>query len=380
MPVPNSMVDLATLASSNYPTGTESIGNNLDNYLRSHAAIIRSTNAVASSSIASASTTDISLADGEAVIVTGTGTINSFGTGFVGCYRELRFTGAATIKASGSILLPNSEDIVTVANEVYGFRCIVGGAWTLANGVRDPGAFRRTGGNTSGRVFATGRVGATEGAGGTDPTGKVAVLSMPSGSTYGLLYAFDYGVPAFMPLRVQGPQFQVDAGITPISEGVLPASTGGSVFHTGGYTSPVTGRTIFGDGTGWQYRWARRVGGTSTDIMRLDDSGNLTANGDVTGFSDERLKEDWTPIPLDFVERLAAVKAGTYTRTDLKVRQAGGSAQSLQGLLPEAVHETDEGVLSVAYGNASFVSSVALARAVIELRQELKEVKDAAAR
>lgn len=34
MPVPNSMADLFTLASSNSPAGTEVIGNNLDNYLR----------------------------------------------------------------------------------------------------------------------------------------------------------------------------------------------------------------------------------------------------------------------------------------------------------------------------------------------------------
>lgn len=67
MPVPNSMADLATLAGSNYPTGTEAIGNNLDNYVRSHAAIIRSTNALASASIAAASTTDVALADGESV-------------------------------------------------------------------------------------------------------------------------------------------------------------------------------------------------------------------------------------------------------------------------------------------------------------------------
>lgn len=34
MPVPSSMSDLATLASSNSPAGTEAIGNSLDNYIR----------------------------------------------------------------------------------------------------------------------------------------------------------------------------------------------------------------------------------------------------------------------------------------------------------------------------------------------------------
>lgn len=61
------MADLFTLASSNSPAGTEIIGNNADNYFRSHASIIRSTNAIASSTIAAASTTDIASADAEHV-------------------------------------------------------------------------------------------------------------------------------------------------------------------------------------------------------------------------------------------------------------------------------------------------------------------------
>jgi hypothetical protein len=61
------MGDLATLASSNSPAGAEVIGNSLDNYLRSHGAIIRSTNALASATIAAASTTDLASADAESV-------------------------------------------------------------------------------------------------------------------------------------------------------------------------------------------------------------------------------------------------------------------------------------------------------------------------
>lgn len=67
MPVPNTMQDLFTLASSNSPAGTEAIGNSLDNYIRAQAAILRSTNALASATIAAASTTDIATADAESV-------------------------------------------------------------------------------------------------------------------------------------------------------------------------------------------------------------------------------------------------------------------------------------------------------------------------
>lgn len=67
MAVPSTMSDLSTLAGSNSPDGSEVIGNSLDNYLRAHAAILRSTNALASATIASASTTNIAAADAESV-------------------------------------------------------------------------------------------------------------------------------------------------------------------------------------------------------------------------------------------------------------------------------------------------------------------------
>lgn len=127
MPVPNSMADLATLAGSNFPTGTESIGNGLDNYMRAHAAILRSTYAVASASIASASTTDIATADAESVSITGSATITSLGTGFVGCLRELRFTGACTLVHSASLVLASGLNITTAASDALQFRCIGSG-------------------------------------------------------------------------------------------------------------------------------------------------------------------------------------------------------------------------------------------------------------
>lgn len=41
MPVPSTIADLSSTASSNYPSGSESIGTSLDDYIRSHAAIIK---------------------------------------------------------------------------------------------------------------------------------------------------------------------------------------------------------------------------------------------------------------------------------------------------------------------------------------------------
>ena len=37
MPIPTKMQDLSTLAASNSPAGTETVGNSMDNYVRAHA-------------------------------------------------------------------------------------------------------------------------------------------------------------------------------------------------------------------------------------------------------------------------------------------------------------------------------------------------------
>jgi hypothetical protein len=106
-----------------------------------------------------------------------------------------------------------------------------------------------------------------------------------------------------------------------------------------------------------------------------DDSGNWTAAGNVTAYSDERLKKDWEEVKPNFVDQLANVKSGTYTRIDSNERQAGVSAQSLQELLPETVAAGNDGMLSVAYGNAAMVAVVELAKEVRKLKEELRALK-----
>jgi hypothetical protein len=100
--------------------------------------------------------------------------------------------------------------------------------------------------------------------------------------------------------------------------------------------------------------------------LTVDDSGNLTALGNVTAFSDERLKKDWKPVSEDFLEKLSSIKSGTFRRTDIGEIQAGVSAQDLQKVLPEAVG--GGAILSVAYGQAALVACVELAKEVLRLR------------
>lgn len=110
------------------------------------------------------------------------------------------------------------------------------------------------------------------------------------------------------------------------------------------------------------------LGGWSSSTWRwyVDPSGNMTAAGNVTAYSDERLKTDWAELSADFVERLADVRHGTYTRIDSGARQVGVGAQSLQPLLPEAVSVGEDGdTLHVAYGNAALAAAVELAKKLV---------------
>jgi hypothetical protein len=109
----------------------------------------------------------------------------------------------------------------------------------------------------------------------------------------------------------------------------------------------------------------------STGLTFVPSTGAFTASGNVTAYSDERVKKDWANVATDFVEQLAKVKHGTYTRIDSGERQAGSSAQDWEKLLPEVVTTNENGMLSLAYGNAALVAAVKLAERVVALEARL---------
>jgi hypothetical protein len=121
------------------------------------------------------------------------------------------------------------------------------------------------------------------------------------------------------------------------------------------------------------------VAGNETVTGNITVGGNATVTGIITGSnvtatSDENLKKDWASVAPDFLDLLAQVLAGSYTRIDTGERQAGVSAQSLARALPEAVIENADGTLSVAYGHAALVAVIELTKEVLSLRSRL-EVK-----
>lgn len=178
-------------------------------------------------------------------------------------------------------------------------------------------------------------------------------------------------------------------------------------FHCSGFYASHLGLThdgFFGVG-GWsRSSWAWNVHvptGNMTAIGSITAGGNLactgsllatnfidtdqhvqvgtyvTANGNMwaanfIASSDDRLKQNWRALPVDFVERLARVKHGVYDRTDIDDVQVGVSAQSLREALPEAVKSgpgSDD--LAVSYGHAALAGVIALANRLLDVERRM---------
>jgi hypothetical protein len=186
-------------------------------------------------------------------------------------------------------------------------------------------------------------------------------------------YYFDMNSGSNLATTVSGYMyFQSNRDTTSDSPPLQAFSTGGTgaimSFHRGG---------VYAVNMGLDSDNVFRLGGWSApaNLLQITMGGALTMLGQITAFSDERLKKDWSDLPEDFVERLARVKSGTYTRIDNDERQAGVGAQSLEPLLPETVLTSNDGTLSVAYGNAAMVSSVELAKYVTALEQRISQLE-----
>lgn len=80
------------------------------------------------------------------------------------------------------------------------------------------------------------------------------------------------------------------------------------------------------------------------------NNGNVEFSGDITAFSDIRLKKNITTIE-GALEKVETLRGVTFDHVE-QGRGTGLIAQELQEVLPEAVHESaDNGYLTVAYGN-----------------------------
>lgn len=130
MPVPSTLVDISTTASSNSPQGSDLIGNTLDEYLRSTQAILK-TQFVQGADIASATTLAL-LADGSNFDVTGTTTVTGISStnSWDGRTIILKFDGSLILTHNAStFILPWASNITTTAGDSAVFRQEESGVW-----------------------------------------------------------------------------------------------------------------------------------------------------------------------------------------------------------------------------------------------------------
>lgn len=117
--------------------------------------------------------------------------------------------------------------------------------------------------------------------------------------------------------------------------------------------------------------------GTTTKFS-VSESGDVVAAGNVTAYSDLRLKDDVELIK-GAVTKCMALRGVTFTMKGSSERSTGLIAQEVRRVLPEAVSETEDGVLTLAYGNMAglFVEAIKeLQGQISELKREVKRLKD----
>jgi hypothetical protein len=111
--------------------------------------------------------------------------------------------------------------------------------------------------------------------------------------------------------------------------------------------------------------------GTTTRFSFFRTTGNFTATGEVTAYSDARLKNNIENIDRS-LDKILAIRGVTFTRNDLEdkeTRHMGIIAQEIEGYFPELVHTTEDGYKTVNYG--------AMAGAFIEaFKDQQKQIEE----
>jgi hypothetical protein len=134
-------------------------------------------------------------------------------------------------------------------------------------------------------------------------------------------------------------------------------------FHRGGYYAVNFG--LDSDNV-------MRIGGWSASANRwqLDMSGNMTVAGDVTAYSDARVKENVQTI-VQALDKVLQLRGVSYNRTDSddKKTKIGVIAQETLVVVPEVVNQDNAGMYNVSYGN--------LAGLFIEaFKEQQKQIED----
>jgi hypothetical protein len=148
----------------------------------------------------------------------------------------------------------------------------------------------------------------------------------------------------------------------------------------------------FVQGAGISINWTDTSNGIDTDpydltiactidspgevgLGNLSSSGNalagtFTATGDIIAYSDARVKENVETIP-NALEKVTALRGVNFNKIGEEKRSTGVIAQEVAEIIPEVVHESEDGMLGVAYGNITGL----LIEAIKEQQKQIDELK-----
>jgi hypothetical protein len=196
-------------------------------------------------------------------------------------------------------------------------------------------------------------------------------------SAWGMYCYSNGGIYTHLMYDLDNTAYYVDptgtSALSTVTFGSSPNGGGGGGRIIPSTGSPYSLRQEFGsDNSGWRYGIAKNVSGTVTVMFYVQDNGDCVATGNVTAYSDIRLKANIETIP-SALDKLDQIRGVTYTRTDMddkERRYAGVIAQEIEAVLPEAIGG-DEDIKTVDY-NATIAL---LIQAVKELTDKVKALE-----
>lgn len=127
--------------------------------------------------------------------------------------------------------------------------------------------------------------------------------------------------------------------------------------------------SAFHFGNGNTSNYANIYCGTLNAKNKLIAQDEIISSGDITAFSDIRLKSNIEKIE-NALDKVCQLSGYTYDMNNK--RSTGVIAQEVEKVLPEVVQDREDGYKTVAYGNMIGL----LIEAIKELNEEIKEIKN----
>ncbi len=123
-----------------------------------------------------------------------------------------------------------------------------------------------------------------------------------------------------------------------------------------------------------RFEIGHNTSGTSNVIFSVDENGNTVAAGNITAFSDRRLKKALKPVTESFLNKIDQLKPTFYQWKDKakqQTEQLGFIAQEVMEVFPQWVHKSNEHY-AVSYDKMGAVLAV---KGIQELHKEIKALK-----